>query len=103
MGFGREMADGGNPVAAENIAHRAAVAYVRSDEPVALRKPLLDVGQAFRVSGVGELVEVDYLAGEVGLGQEMTNEIRPDETAAAGHQDASERSWLGVSLHIRSY
>lgn len=76
VALGREVADGVNRVIGEDLLHRRAVAYIGLDEEVARTAvPLLYVGQALEIAGVGQRVEVDHAALEARLPEEVVDKV----------------------------
>ena len=87
VGFGGKVADRVDPVGVENAFHGRGVADVRPLEHVAPVLGRLDVGQVFRVARIGQAVHIDDAAGKIRCFEQVADEVRTDEAAAAGHQD----------------
>src|SRR5882724_11875071 len=88
MGFGGEI-DKRVKAAFENIGDRLGIADVAANKVVTRVRG--QVAQALRVSGVGQLVEIDdvYIAASA---QNVSNEIRADESCPACHQEFQSNS-----------
>jgi hypothetical protein len=85
--LGGEVADRVDRVLVVHLRHCRAVADVGADEDIARAVLLRHVGEALRVAGIGELVDVDDAPGEARLLEEVAHEVAADEPAAAGHQE----------------
>ena len=81
--FGGEVDDGVDPLAPQGLFGRYRVADVPLDED----DPVLDVGQAGSVAGVGEDVVDDHMVLGV-LFDPVTGEVRPDETGTSRDEKA---------------
>src|SRR6266478_574324 len=88
MGFGGEI-DKRVKAAFENIGDRFGIANVAANKVVTRVRG--QVAQALRVSGVGQLVEIDdvYIATSA---QNVSNKIRADESCPACHQEFQSNS-----------
>src|SRR5882724_1356623 len=88
MGFGGEI-DKRVKAAFENIGNRFGIANVAANKVIPRVRG--QVAEALRVSGVGQLVEIDdvYIATAA---ENVSNEIRADESCPACHQEFQSNS-----------
>ena len=95
MGFCGEMHHLPHVVTGEKLVHQGAVADVAAHEGVV--RLVRQIGQVFRVTGIGELVEVDYLQVRAG-GQQEADEVGADEAATAGDEYCSGHNAPGLKF-----
>ena len=84
MAFGGEVHHGVRLVIDERCFHRSCVTDIDLEMAVAL--VVCNLGNAALGCGVGHLVDIDDLV--VGVVDQVTNNRRPDEAAAAGDENA---------------
>ena len=91
MGLGGQVHDPIGPEIGESLAHGSCVADVGLKELVV--RISLEIRQRARVSGVGELVDVEDL---VTLGDKEVDKIGADESGPAGGKDF--HAWVNELL-----
>jgi hypothetical protein len=57
------------------------------NENITVRKFSRDIGEIVRVAGIGQLVGVDHAPVKPAFRQQTPDEVRTDESAAAGDED----------------
>jgi hypothetical protein len=85
--LGGEVADGVDSETTEDIRHGASITDVGVNESITVWKFFRDIGEIFRVAGIGQLVDVDHAPVKPAFRQQAPDKIRTDESAAAGDKD----------------
>ena len=84
MGFRGQVHDGGDLMITHDPADIVAIAEVDLFEDIFVMA--LESGEIFKMSGVSEAIEIDQM-GDFGPVDDVANEIRADETGAAGDEE----------------
>ena len=87
MGFRGKITDGVYFMRFKHAVHGVRITYVRLYEGVSSGNRLLDVGQVFRIAGIGQLIDVDDVSAEIRLQQQIPNKTGSDKTASSGNHD----------------
>ena len=72
----------------KNSVDKFGIANIAPDKLIPFSVLFINIGQIQRIAGIGQFVQIDYLAGKAALvGKEVPDKIAPDKAASAGYKN----------------
>jgi hypothetical protein len=72
----------------KNSVDKFGIANVAADKLITFAVLFIDISQIQRIAGIGQFVQIDYLAGKAALiRKEIPDKIAPDKAASAGYKN----------------